>query len=248
MKLKGMTAIITGASGVVGGEIAIALAKAGCNCICQYNHNKEKAENLVGQIEDIGVKAITVQADLTNADAIESFFESASAISVPQILINSAAVFSKEPLAEVTFEKAQNVLNLNLVAPMVLSGLFAERIEETFGDTEEVVGKIINISDVSGVRAWANYGLYCSSKAGLIGLTKALAKELAPKILVNSIAPGIVVDWQDEVDEEQKQRQLSFIPMGRIGTAEELTSALIFLLENDYITGQILNVDGGRCI
>ncbi len=248
MKLKAMTAIITGTSGLVGGEIAMALAKAGCNCICQYNHNKEKCEQLVEQIEKMAVEALAVQADLAKSEAMESFFESASAIGLPQILVNSAAVFSKTSLSDVTFEKAQDVLNLNLVAPMVLSQLFAKKIKETFGDTKEVVGKIINISDIGGIKPWANYGLYCSSKAGLIGLTKSLAKELAPKILVNSIAPGLVVDWQDKVDESQKARQLSFIPMGRIGTAKELTSALIFLLENDYITGQILNVDGGRCI
>ncbi|MCK4914054.1 MAG: SDR family oxidoreductase, partial [Planctomycetes bacterium] len=165
----------------------------------------------------------------------------------PQILINSAAVFSKEPLAEITFQKAQQVLNLNLTAAILTSKYFAEIVNEKFVDEDFAAAKIINIADVGGIRPWANYTLYCSSKAGLIGATKALAKELAPKICVNAVAPGIV-NWPDDFSETEKKRQLSFIPVGRIAATEEIAAAIIFLLENDYITGQVLNVDGGRCI
>ena len=160
---------------------------------------------------------------------------------------NSAAVFSRQPLGEVTFEEAQRVLNLNLTAAILTSRAFAKRIDGKFGGSESVVGKIINISDVGGIRPWAGYVLHCSSKAGLIGATKALAKELAPAICVNSIAPGVVT-WPSDVDEAEKQRQLKFIPAGRIAEPKEVADAVIFLLRNDYITGQTLNVDGGRCI
>ncbi|MHC4293043.1 MAG: SDR family oxidoreductase, partial [Planctomycetota bacterium] len=102
-------------------------------------------------------------------------------------------------------------------------------------------------SGVGGIRPWAEYILYCSSKAALIGATKALAKELAPSVCVNSIAPGLFT-WPENFTDEQKNRQLSFIPLGRKTEAEDIAEGLIFLLKNDYITGQVLNVDGGRCI
>jgi len=256
MELKGTVAIITGSSGRLGGAIALALAKAGCDCICHYNQNKEKAEELAKEIPELGVKAMAVGADLTEPKQIEDLFEKTSEFGTPQVLVNSAAVFSRQPLSEVTFEEAQRVLNLNLTAVILVSRVFAKKIDEKFCGGESVVGKIINISDVGGVRPWAEYVLYCSSKAGLIGATKALAKELAPRICVNSVAPGLVTwpppaaggDRPSDFDESQKKRQLKFIPAGRIGEPKEVADAVIFLLKNDYITGQVLNVDGGRCI
>jgi NAD(P)-dependent dehydrogenase (short-subunit alcohol dehydrogenase family) len=247
MELRDKTAIITGSSGRLGGAIAKALGEAGCNCVCHYNQNKQKAEELVEQIKKLGIKALAVGANLTEPKQIEDLFEKASEFGVPQVLINSAAVFSRQPLNEVTFEETQRVLNLNLTASILTSGAFAKRISEKFGSSESVVGKIINISDVGGIRPWANYILYSSSKAGLIGATKALAKELAPSICVNSVAPSVVT-WPSDFDETERKRQLSFIPVRRIGEPEEVTEAMIFLLKNDYITGQVLNIDGGRCI
>ena len=247
MELKGTTAVITGSSGRLGCDIAKALAAAGCNCLCHYNRSKQKANELVEQIQEMGVKALAVEADLTKPEEIETLFEKVVEFGVPQVLINSAAVFSRQPLAEVTFEEAQKVLNLNLTAAILASRAFAKIINDKFGETESVIGKIINISDVGGIRPWAEYILYCSSKAGLNGATKALAKELAPGVCVNSVAVG-VVNWPNDFDESEKKRQLSFIPVGRIAKPNEITEAIIFLLENDYITGQVLSVDGGRCI
>jgi len=247
MELRDKTAIITGSSGRLGGAIAKALAEVGCNCICHYNSNRQKAEELAEQIKKLRVKALAVGADLTEPEQIEDLFEKALEFGTPQVLINSAAVFSRQPLSEVTFEEAQRVLNLNLTASILTSRAFAKRIGEEFGGSESVVGKIINIADVGGIRPWAGYVLYCSSKAGLIGATKALAKELAPYICVNSVAVGVVT-WPSDFDESEKKRQLAFIPVRRIGEPKEVAEAVIFLLENDYITGQVLNVDGGRCI
>jgi len=247
MELKGTAAIITGSSGRLGGAITKALAQAGCNCICHYNNNRQKAEELAEQIKALGVKALAIGTDLTRPDRIKDLFEKAVEFGTPQVLINSAAVFSRQPLAEVTFEEAQKVLNLNLIAPILVSQAFAKQINAKFPKAKSVIGKIINIADVGGIRPWAGYVLYCSSKAGLIGATKALAKELAPSICVNSVAVG-VVHWPSDFDESQKQHQLSLIPARRIAEPTEVTKAIIFLLKNDYITGQVLNVDGGRCI
>jgi len=247
MELKGKTAVITGSSGRLGGFIAKSLAQAGCNCICHYNQNAAQAEEVCEQIRQLSVKALAVQADLTRQEQVEALFEKAVDFGAPQVLINSAAVFLRQPLAEVNSEECQRVLNLNLTASILTSRAFAKIINVKFGDTETVAGKIINIADVSGIRPWAEYVVYSASKAGLIGATKSLAKELAPSICVNAVAPGIVT-WPEEFSEEQKKQQIKFIPVGRIAEVGDITGAIIFLLKNNYITGQVLNVNGGRCI
>jgi NAD(P)-dependent dehydrogenase (short-subunit alcohol dehydrogenase family) len=252
MELRGKSAIITGSSGRLGSAIATSLATAGCNCICHYNHNRQKAETLAERLQSFGVKAMAIEADLTKPERIDLLFERAAELGTPQILINSAAVFSRGALNDVTFEEARRVLDINLTAAILTSRAFAKTISAEFPNTKLApaqagVGKIINISGIAGIRPWAKYILYCSSKAGLIGATKALAKELAPAICVNSIAPGMVT-WPDNFSEKQKQRQIKLIPVGRIAETKDVTDAIIFLLKNDYITGQVLGVDGGRCI
>ena len=247
MELKGKTALITGASGRLGSVIALSLAAAGCRCVCHHYSEQKKAEELVEQIENSGSKAIAVGADLTDPNQIEHLFEQAGRFADLQILINCAAVFSRQELDEVRFEDAQKIIALNLTASILTSRLFAGRLKKKYGQSDSVLGKIINISDVGGIRPWAGYVVYCSSKAGLIGATKALAKELAPTICVNSIAPGIV-SLPDDFNEEAENRQLSLIPMRRIGTPQEIAAAVKFLLESDYISGQVLCIDGGRSI
>lgn len=247
MDLKDKVAIITGSTGELGYELALALAKAGCHCLCHYNTNKKKADQLAGEIKAENRNAITVKADLTNCRQIEALFRKAGQLGSPQILVNSASVFSKTPLEKITFEQAHNVLDLNLTSCIMTAKAFAESIANHHKNTNEPLGKIINISDVAAVKPWAKYSIYCASKAGLNGVTKALAKELAPQILVNALSPSIAT-WPDEMDEDFKKRQLSFIPMNRFAEIKEITAGLLFLLENDYITGQVLNIDGGRTI
>ncbi len=247
MELKGTTAVITGSSGQIGAAIALALAQTGCNCICQYNRSEKAAKELVEHIEKLGTKALAIQANLTRRGEIEHLFEKAAKLGTPQVLVNAAAVFSRRPLPEVTFEEAQSVLKLNVSVPILAGRFFAEKIKAAFATANSVVGKIINIADIGGIKPWPEYVLYCSSKAALIGATKALAKELAPAVCVNAVAPGIV-SFPGDFDEVQKKKQLSLIPAARIGRPAEIADAVIFLLKNDYITGQNLNVDGGRCI
>ncbi|MCK5564399.1 MAG: SDR family oxidoreductase [Planctomycetes bacterium] len=243
MDTNGTTALITGATGRLGSAIALALAGAGCDCICHYHSNEAYADELVKKIDSLGRNAIAVRADLTDPTELHLLFE--TDLGQPRILINSAAVFSKQPLSKVTFENATGVLSMNLTAPIMLSKLFVENIPTP--NQGELIGKIINLVDVGAQRPWANYAVYCASKAGLLAATKSMAKELAPNVCVNAIAPGIIT-WPKDFADDQKPRQVNFVPLKRAGTGEEITSAILFLIENDYTTGQTINIDGGRSI
>jgi pteridine reductase len=248
MEVKDTVAVITGSTGRLGSEIALALAQSGAHCVCHYHKNKQLADKLVSQIQALGRKAIAVCADLTCPEQIEALFAKTTEPGPARILINSAAVFSRQPLTGVTAEDIHKILNTNLVAPILTSRQFAQNLKRQFGASEnKLLGKIINLVDIGGIRPWAEYSVYCASKAGLIAVTKSLAKELSPAVAVNAVAPGII-NWPDDFDEKDKRRRLSHIPAKRIGLAKEVASAIIFLIENDYVTGQVLNVDGGQCI
>lgn len=241
MELKDKTAIITGSTGKLTRHITIALAQAGCDCLCHYHENSAQAQNLVEEIESLGQKAIAVQADLTKDEGIEKLFTEAEKLPCPQILINSAGIFERKPLGNVTFEDARKTFDLNLAAAIMMCRNFAKQASKM------PIAKIINITDAGAIKPWADYVLYCSSKAGLVGATKALAKELAPNICVNAVAPG-VISGQDDFDENDKKRQRSFIPAARFGNTGDIAAAVKFLIESDYITGQVLSIDGGRTI
>jgi pteridine reductase len=241
------SAVITGATGALGYELALILAQAGCNCICHYHSNDKKAEQLVGDIKSIPRKAVAVKADLTCSEQIDVLFQKAERFGPPRILINSASLFTRTPLEETTFDQARRILDLNLTACIMTAKAFAAAIPNSSTNTDAPSAKIINISDVAAIKPWSQYSLYCASKAGLTAATKALAKELAPDILVNALSPGIA-DLPENTEDSFIKRQLSFIPMNRFAEIKEITAGLLFLLENDYITGQTLNIDGGRTI
>jgi NAD(P)-dependent dehydrogenase (short-subunit alcohol dehydrogenase family) len=247
MELAGNSAIVTGSTGSLGSELAMSLAQAGCNCICHYHQNEKKAEQLVSNIKSMSRQAVAIKADLTEPQQIDALFDEASRYAPLQILINSASVFERTPLQEISIGQAHCVLDVNLTACILTAGVFAKRIPMACKGKDSPAGKIINICDVAATKPWAQYSLYCASKAGLIGATKALAKELAPDITVNALAPGIAT-WPEEMTSEEEKRQLSFIPMRRFAETTEIAAAMIFLLQNDYITGQVLNVCGGRGI
>jgi len=241
------TAVITGSTGGLGRHIALALAEAGFDCVCHYHRNDSAARVLADRIVAGGGRAICVPADLGSPQDISALFEQAKSFGRLRVLINSAAVFAREPIESATFEAARRMLDLNLVAPILAAREFARIVKADNHNTPLSPAKIVNIVDVGGLRPWAEYTVYCASKAGLIGATKSLAKELLPAITVNAVAPGLV-SWPDEFSEEEKARQLKQVPMRRMATPAEITDAVLFLLKNDYMTGQVLAVDGGRSI
>lgn len=244
------TAIITGAGGELGSCIALSLATRGLDCVCHYHTSDEKVAELVAAIEATGKRAVAVKADLSDANAAAVIFERAAELGPVRVLINSASVFQRQPLG--TFEESEvsAMLGVNLTAPLRLCNEFAKCLKEQGFDwenAEKTVAAIINMVDVAGVKPWAGYSPYCASRAGLIGLTKSLAKELAPAVTVNAIAPGIVT-WPGKMDPTEEQKQLAMIPAGRFGTPKDITRTIDFLLDNNYITGEVLCIDGGRSI
>lgn len=251
MELTNTTAVITGATGHLAEAVVMALAENGCDCICHYHTKPEVADQLVSKIQAFGKKAVAVQADLNDPEQIAKLFEvpfeGEVEMAPVRVLINLASDFKRQSLNDITQASARKTLDTNLIAPVLLCKEFAKIVSADCPESNETIAKIINFADIGGVRPWANYTMYCASKAGLISVTKSLAKELAPAVCVNAIAPGLV-SWPQDGDKDEYNRQLKMIPVARKGTPEEIAAAVVFLLQNDYITGQVLNVDGGRCI
>ncbi len=247
MEIDGKTAVITGASGKLAGKIAIALAEDGANCLCHYNSNAAAAEKLVEDITEMGQKATAVQADLTEPGGIDKLINAITQFGQPAVLVNSASIFEKRSVEKIDFISARKTMELNLIAPMVISCRFADLVKTAKQHSKTPTAKIINLIDIAADRPWAKHSLYCASKAGLAAATKAMAKELAPEFCVNAVAPGLI-DWPADYSEQEKNRQLAMIPAGKSGCAEYIISAVKFLIENDYVTGQVITVDGGRSV
>lgn len=250
MELAGKTVIVTGASGNLGSQIAIALAARGLNCLCHYGTNEANAGRTVEAIRKLGRSAALFQADLSKPEFEFEMFKQASRLGPVRVIINSASVFARQPVGAFTPQDVADILAVNIAAPLSICNEFAKTVAAEGIDcknTPGTIGAIINMVDVAAVRPWAQYAPYCTSRAGVVGMTKSLAKELAPAITVNAIAPGIVT-WPGKMGPSEEQKQLKMIPAGRFGDPKDITRAIAFLLDNDYLTGQVLCIDGGRSI
>ena len=240
MQIKGKTALVTGAAKRVGRQIAWTLAEKGANILVHYHRSGPEAESLVSEIKKLKVSASAFRADLAKASDIRKM---ASDIfkEIPQIdiLVNSASLYYKTPLKSVTEEDWDKLMDANLKGPFLLSREIGIRMADGRG------GKIVNIADWSGFRPYKDFAPYCASKGGLITLTKSLARDLAPKVLANAVAPGPILPPPD-MSEEEKAAVAKSTLLGRWGSPEDVANAVIFLLENDFINGAVLVVDGGR--
>ena len=242
MKLSNISCLITGSTGTLGRAIALALARGGTDCVCHYHTHADIAGDLAGQIVRLGRKAMVLQADLRSPEQIDDLMDKAFGFGPLRVVINSAAVFGRRKLPDISPQSIHEIIETNLAAPLLISRAFVKRLAP-----QNTSAKIINIADIGAMHPWAGYAEYCASKAGLIAITKSLAKELAPAITVNAVAPGIVT-WPESMGEEKKQKAISHIPLKRFAQPEEIADAVLFLVANDYITGQVLQVDGGRGI
>jgi len=236
-------ALVTGAARRIGAEIATMLHNSGYLVVIHYHHSKTDAEALANSLNAKRAdSAFTVSTDLGTEAGCEELINKTLAIKGRlDALINNASVFYPIAVDAVSTEQWQLIFNTNLRAPFILSQKAASTLNES-------TGSIINITDIHGSRPLEGYSVYSMSKAGLISMTQSLAKELAPDIRVNSVSPGAILWPENETDDEAHQEILRRIPLNRLGAAENIAQTVLFLLQNNYITGQTINVDGGRSL
>lgn len=238
--LKGKTAIVTGGAKGIGKAIAVAFAKKGCNIVLNYRSNV--SDETIKEIEDCGVRCLPIQGDVSDfsfaADMMKQVKKEFGTIDV---LVNNAGITKDMLLMRMSEEQFDSVINTNL------KGTFNMIRHASSVMLKQKSGAIINMASVVGVTGNAGQANYAASKAGIIGLTKSTAKELGQRgITCNAIAPGFVeTDMTAVLKDEQKEMMLDAIPLKRYGQVEDIAQAAVFLAEATYITGQVLNVDGG---
>jgi len=238
------TIFITGAAKRIGKEIALTFKELGWNIIIHYNSSKKDADELADQInKDNPNSAKTVQGNLDIKEDIQKILSEVSdAFPSVDLLVNNASTFYPTPIDEISEDHWEKLVGSNLKGPLFLIQGLKEKLKESNGS-------IINITDTNLTKGVANYSIYSAAKAGLEAITKGLARELAPKIKVNAIAPGAMLEPPDVTwTEGQKNRVIESIPLKRMGSEKDIANAVKFLAHSEYITGQIIKVDGGRSL
>ena len=239
-KLSSKVALVTGAAKRIGRSIALRLAEEGADVVVNYETSKSEAEQLVGEIAAHGRRAIAVQADVSkNADVDKLFAQVDKEFGRLDILVNNAGIFFPAKFEELTEEQWDRIMNGNLKSQFLCAQAAIPLLRRGAGQSH-----IVNISSLGGLLAWPAFTHYCVSKAGVIMLTRCLARALGPKILVNSVAPGTIQFPGEEPDEDYIRK----VPLHRTGTGEDIADAVAFFVKSDFVTGQILPVDGGRTL
>ena len=235
------TALITGGAARIGAQIAKTLHKNNFNIIIHCNESKDKAQLLCDELNLLKEKsAKVVVGNLNNIDSINTIVETIESI---DLLVNNASVFYPLSVDESDSENWDNILDVNLKAPFFLSKGLSQKLK--FSE-----GSIINIIDIHADRPLKKHSVYNISKAGLKMLTLTLAKELAPSIRVNGVSPGSILWPQEgaEISESDKSIMLERIALKRQGSPQDIADTVLFLANSNYLTGQIINVDGGRTL
>jgi len=244
MQLKGKTAIITGASRGIGRSIALTFAKAGANVIINYSSSDEAAQQVARKAMEYGVKAEVIKADVSNYSEAENLVEKVlNEYGSIDILVNNAGITKDNLLMRMNEDDFDKVVNTNLKGTFN----FTKAVSKVM--MKQRKGKIINIASVVGIIGNAGQSNYAAAKAGIIGFTKSVAKELGSRgITVNAIAPGFIeTDMTAVLSDKVKEQFINSIPLRRSGKPEDVANAALFLASDysDYITGQVINIDGG---
>jgi pteridine reductase len=241
MELAGKWALVTGAAKRVGRAIALALGERGANVVVHYGSSAEAAAETVAMLQRLGVQALALQANLALGSEVETLAREAEARSGGiTVLVNNASNYLRVPFDKLSESVWDASLDTNLKAPFLLSWHVGRAMRARGG------GRIVNIADWAAERPYKDYLPYCVSKAGIVCLTKALAKELAPTVQVNAVAPGPVL-LPEDMGEAERQAVVRATPLGRVGTPEDVARCVRFLVtEADFSTGATYLVDGGR--
>ncbi len=242
--LQGQAALVTGASRGIGRSIALALASAGANVAVNYSGSEAAAQLVVDEIKQLGVEAFAIQANVGQADQAEHLIKEVSHVfGRIDILVNNAGITRDNLIMRMKEEEFDQVIETNL------KGVFNCLKSVSRPMMKQRYGRIINISSVVGVLGNAGQANYVAAKAGVIGLTKSSARELASRgITVNCVAPGFIdTDMTRELSEELRGKMIQDIPLARLGQPEEIAKVVVFLASEgaSYMTGQTLHVDGG---
>ncbi|WP_297713893.1 3-oxoacyl-[acyl-carrier-protein] reductase [Clostridium sp.] len=242
--LKGKNVIVTGATRGIGREIALTLAQNGANIAMNYRNLNSEVEDLINEIKSFGVDALAIKCDVSITEEVDNFVkEVKSHYNTIDVLVNNAGITKDGLIIRMKEEDFDDVLDVNL------KGTFNTTKSVSSIMVRQKYGKIINISSVVGIAGNAGQCNYAASKAGVIGFSKSVARELASRnINVNVVAPGYInTDMTKNLPDKVKEEIIKSIPMKKIGDPKEVANLVLFLSSNlsDYITGQVINVDGG---
>jgi len=241
--ISAKTALVTGGARRVGRAIALELASAGMDVAITYQTSADEAQQVVQQIQQIGRRGAAFKANLEKADAAERVYEQfTQKFDGLYALVNNASCFAPSAIDRVTAGIYDHHMAVNARAPLMLIQKFAPMLRD-----HDTPGRIVNFIDIHVMgEPLPGYVAYNASKAALMQITMTCAKELAPHITVNAIAPGVIA-WADSYTHEQRKQYLTSVPLGRPGTPQDAATALLFLVRDaDYCTGQIIKLDGGR--
>jgi len=243
MDLKGRAVLVTGAAKRIGRTIALAFAARGARLLLHYHTSEREALETSDEVAKIsGQDPVLICADLSDPAEFKRLFDRHAELSEVSVLINSASIFHKTPLSEITESDWRDLLWTNTVGPFFLAQKVGLSLKK-----RDAEGLIVNITDRAAKRPYRDYLPYCASKAALENVTRALAEELAPKVRVNSVAPGAVL-FPEAYGDKEKEAVIKQVPLGRAGSPEDVAAACLFLADNDYVNGQTITVDGGRTL
>jgi len=242
MNLSGKVALVTGGAKRVGRAAAVKLAQAGCDVAITYLTSKQEADETIHMVHAAGAKGWAMQVDLNDPNAATRIGKELLKVTKRlDVLVNNASVFHKTPWGKIQREQWHEHLRLNVTSPVMITQQLAHLLAADEG------GRVINFVDTHVLgRPRKGYLAYNVSKAALLEATQSMAIEMAPKVTVNAIAPGVVA-WAEAMSETERQNYLAQVPLQRSGTPEDAAKAVLYLAQDaGYVTGQVIRIDGGR--